>query len=217
MTVVQSVAAGVLAGALLVLVLLGLWGPTSAPVQSLAAGPTRVLPAGSVFTAPQALQSFSLVDQHGQRFDLLRLKGQWTFMFFGFTHCPDVCPGTMLVYKQMHQQLTQVLGPLSDVEFVFVSVDPKRDTPELLGGYVTYFHRDFLGVTGPERALRDLTQQLGVFYRLVDRPGEEYFVEHSGSILLLDPEARLVALFPAPHRAKALVETYLILRDGRPT
>lgn len=175
---------------------------------------TEQLLAGKVYKNPKEINPFQLIDQSGKIFDLNRLKNKWSFLFFGYTYCPDVCPMTLLTYKEMHQQLLETLGTLSDVQFVFVSVDPERDTTEMLEQYVTYFHPDFIGVTGSQTAIRDFTKPLGIFYRAVERPGNDvYLVEHSGSILLTDPQARLLAVFPAPHHPTDLVATYRQIRE----
>jgi protein SCO1/2 len=198
-----------------VVITLALWfwySPTTVP--SLIEGEAESILAGKVFRQPQRLYPFQLLDHDGQTFDIKRFQDQWSFLFFGYTHCPDVCPMTLVTYKEIHQRLLKRLNPLTNVQFIFISVDPQRDTPELLKQYVGYFHPDFMGVTGTPTALRDFTQPLGIFYRQVKRPRQEtYGVEHSGSILLIDPQVRLTALFPAPHHPRDLVATYWKIRE----
>ena len=185
-----------------------------ATIPSLIEGETESILAGKIFRQPQPLYPFQLLDHDGKVFDINRLRGQWSFLFFGYTHCPDVCPMTLVTYKEIHRQLLKRLNPLTDTQFIFISVDPQRDTPELLKQYVNYFHPDFIGVTGTPSALQSFTQPLGIFYRQVERPGEDtYWVEHSGSILLIDPQARLSALFPAPHHPRDLVAAYWKIRE----
>jgi protein SCO1/2 len=199
---------------LVVVVTLALWlwhSPTAVP--SLIDGETESISAGKILRQPQPLYPFKLIDHNGKAFDINRLRGQWSFLFFGYTHCPDVCPMTLVTYKEIHRRLSKRLNPLTDVQFIFISVDPQRDTPELLKQYVGYFHPDFIGVTGSPSALQNFTQPLGIFYRQVERPGEgTYWVEHSGSILLIDPQVRLNALFPAPHHPRDLVAAYWKIR-----
>ncbi|NJO15774.1 MAG: SCO family protein [Thioploca sp.] len=200
---------------LVAVVTLALWlwySPTMLP--SLIEGEAESILAGKIFQQPQPLYPFQLVDHDGKAFNINRLHGYWSFLFFGYTHCPDVCPMTLVTYKEIHQQLLKRLNQVTDIQFIFISVDPQRDTPELLKQYVGYFHHDFIGVTGTLSALRDFTEPLGIFYRQVERPGEgTYWVEHSGSILLIDPQARLSALFPAPHHSRDLVAAYLQIRE----
>ena len=92
------------------------------------------------------LAPFSLVDQDGKAFDVDRLKGRWTFMFFGYTNCPDVCPTTLQTMKDAWKLLDK--KSLDKTQMVFVSVDADRDPPAVLKKYVNYFHPDFIGVTG---------------------------------------------------------------------
>lgn len=204
---------GIMSLVAVVILTLWLWySPTTVP--SLIEGETESILAGKIFQQPQPLYPFQLIDHDDKAFDINRLRGRWSFLFFGYTHCPDVCPMTLVTYKEIHQQLLKRLKPVTDIQFIFISVDPQRDTPELLKQYVGYFHPDFIGVTGTPRALRDFTQPLGIFYREVERPGEgTYWVEHSGSILLIDPQVRLSALFPAPHHPRDLVTAYWQLRE----
>jgi len=151
---------------------------------------------------PRVVADFALVDDTGEAFSLENLKGKWSLIFFGFTHCPDVCPSTLYDLKQLHEKLNQ---PDSRREpghqVLFISVDPERDTPEKLQQYVDYFHPDFIGVTGPHEQLSPLTLQLGIAYRIGEHePGSmQYDVDHSVSVMLIDPEGRLKGVFPAPH------------------
>ena len=151
---------------------------------------------------PRVIADFALTDQDGHAFTLASLQGRWTLIFFGFTHCPDVCPTTLYDLSGVHKQLLGRLGANSgDHQVVFISVDPERDTPERLKSYVSYFHPDFIGVSGSDAQLRPLALQLGAAYHVEDHePGtEQYAVDHSASILLTDPSGRLYGVFPAPH------------------
>jgi len=168
------------------------------------------LAGGMVLTPPKPLEPFSLVDHHGRPYDLDRLQGHWTLMFFGYTHCPDVCPNTMGALNLSMSQLKDRPAALQDVEVVFVSVDPQRDTPEQLAGYVGYFNERFLGVTGQPDAIAALTRQLGILYVHND----DGTVDHSASILLLDPAGRLAAVFSGyPHDPREIAADYLQVRQ----
>jgi len=168
--------------------------------------------AGLLWPNPKALRPFSLVNQHGEPFALEDLEGRWTFLFFGYTNCPDVCPMTVGVLSEV-ETLLERQGSGKDVQFAFVSVDPARDTPEQLGRYLGFFDEDFIGATAPDGRLEGLTRQLGIAF-LRDEPDENghYAVGHSASVLLTDPEARLVAVFDAPHRAEALATDFREIR-----
>ena len=153
---------------------------------------------------------FQLVDHFGERFDNARLREHWTFMFFGFTYCPDICPMTLSVLDQVERRL-QTEYPELPMQVVFVSVDPARDTPERLGQYVPYFNPGFLGVTGAEAQIERLSRQLGILYiHHEDEDGDgNYMVDHSSAVLLIDPNGRFSALFPAPHLPDTLYQDLL--------
>ena len=157
-----------------------------------------------VLPEPRVIADFALVDDAGAPFSLDNLRGHWSLIFFGYTHCPDVCPSTLYDLKLVHEKLEQLNGDgAPGHQVLFVSVDPERDTPEQLGPYVNYFHPDFIGVTGPQEQLAPLTMQLGIAYRIEDHEAgsPQYNVDHSVSVLLMDPKGRLHGVFPAPHDA----------------
>jgi len=128
-------------------------------------------------------------------------------LFFGFTHCPDVCPSALYDLAQIRKSLAQDHPESArDLQVLFVSVDPERDTPEKLNQYVDYFDPSFIGVTGPEAQLAPLTLQLGIAYRIEDHePGsQQYTVDHSASFLLMNPDGKLHGVFPAPHQTEKM-------------
>ncbi len=148
---------------------------------------------------PRPLQAFELVDHKGQPFTLERLRGTWTFMFFGYTHCPDVCPTTMTSLNGVSREFAKLQGRVPAAQFAFVSIDPERDSVDQLARFVPYFNPDFLGVTGTLDSIDALTKQLSIMYLKVEenRPGG-YLMDHSAAVLLVDPQARFHALFSAP-------------------
>ena len=157
-----------------------------------------------VLPEARVIADFALVDDEGEPFSLDNLRGHWSLIFFGYTHCPDVCPSTLYDLKLIQEKL----DPLNDatesgLQVLFVSVDPERDSPEQLKQYVNYFHPGFIGVTGPQEQLAPLTMQLGIAYRIDEHEADspQYNVDHSVSILLMDPKGRLHGVFPAPHDA----------------
>jgi protein SCO1/2 len=156
---------------------------------------------------PRVIADFALLDDEGQPFSLERLQGHWSLLFFGFTHCPDVCPSALYDLSLIKQNLQQTKPEVAEeLQILFVSVDPDRDTPEKLKQYVEYFDPGFTGVTGPLKQLAPLTMQLGVAYRIEEHePGsQQYNVDHSASILLMDPDGRLHGVFPAPHNPEQM-------------
>ena len=160
---------------------------------------------GLLWPQSKALESVSLLDQHGQPFTLDRLKGRWTLLFFGYTHCPDVCPITLSVLKNAKARMTESGADGDAVQVVFVSVDPQRDTLEHMGAYVAHFDPEFLGVTGDDADLKALARQLGVLYiRAEPDENGNYLVDHTAAVFLIDPRGHLVALFQAPHSAERI-------------
>lgn len=163
---------------------------------------------GTWLTPAQIVPEYSLLDHRGADFTPARLEGHWTFMFFGFTHCPDVCPTTMGLLNQVATQVQKEGLPAPQV--VFVSVDPVRDTVEQLSRYVPYFNKDFIGVTGSMVEINRLTRNLGIVYAYDEpkEPGGAYEVDHSAAILLFNPAGHYTAMFGAPHSAAGLATDY---------
>ena len=161
---------------------------------------------------PRHLGDFALTDHHGAAFDAQRLAGRWSFVFFGYTHCPDICPTTLTSLNVAARTIAALPDAPPTPQYVFVSIDPERDTPEQLGKFIPYFNREFLGVTGTPAAIADFTRQLSVMYLKVDgeRP-DGYLMDHSAAILLLDPQGRFHALFSPPFDPRAMADDYLRL------
>lgn len=164
------------------------------------------LASGTLLEPPRPLPTFSLTDQHGKSFDNASLRDAWSFMFFGFTHCPDVCPTTLRLLAQVQQTLSD-LDPKLRPRVTLVSVDPKRDTPEQLAKYVSFFGPDFRGVTGSVEDIDAFTRQIGVPVAITP-VGDSYTVDHSGAIFLIDPKGAIRALFSPPHTAATLADDY---------
>ena len=178
---------------------------TRPPAQPLVA---TVLPAGA------ELPEFALLDQDGAPFGRDAFEGHWSLVFFGFTQCPDICPLTLQVLASAQQQLaTADADPLPRI--VLVSVDPERDTPEIMRDYVGYFGDGHIGVTGELDELRKLTSSLGIFFAKSGVDGDTYSVDHSSVVLLLNPDGELHALFSAPHEADTFVHDLPIIMAAR--
>jgi len=165
------------------------------------------------------LQPFQLADHNNSVFDEKRFHNKWSFVFFGYTSCPDVCPATLYVLSSVHGLLVDETGGYSDnklpddTQVVFISVDPARDTTEKLADYVTYFNKDFIGTTADKTEIDKLARQFGAGY-IIDpesSPGT-YNVSHTSAIFLVDPYGRLVASFSQPHQPPTIVEQYKKIR-----
>ena len=168
----------------------------------------------TLFPAPKPLAAFAFKDHEDRVFDLSRLKGKWSFLFFGYTHCPDICPTTLATLARAHENIAKSAAGAKDVQFVFISVDPNRDTAGKLGQYVTYFDTAFLGVTGDDAQLGNLAAQLGAAYQLAITPGmENYPVYHTTAVFLVDPRARYHAVFAPPLDAEGISRRFEVLRE----
>ena len=168
----------------------------------------------TLFSDPKPLQAFALTDDRNRVFDLESLQGKWSFLFFGFTHCPDVCPTTLAELARARDQIARSAAGGGDIQFVFVSVDPNRDTVGKLGQYVRYFDASFVGVTGDNAQIANLAGQLGAFYEVAVTPGaENYSVSHSAALFLLDPRARQHAVFAPPLDAQAISGRFKVVRE----
>ncbi len=164
---------------------------------------------GLLWPDPPASGEFTLTGGDGKPFARTDLIGRWTLMFFGFTNCPDVCPTTLAVLKDVDRRLGDVPAWRDQGQVVFVSVDPERDTPARIDDYVKHFDPRFRAATGPDEALQPLTRSLGILHAKVDGGGPSgYSIDHTASILLLDPRARLVGVFSLPHDAADIAERY---------
>ena len=135
---------------------------------------------------------FRLVDQNGKTVTDADLKGKWSLIYFGYTHCPDACPTTL---NEIAIALDD-LGPKRDaVRPVFITVDPERDTPEVLKSYVTSFDAPILALTGTPEQIAQAAKDYRVYYAKHPEPGGDYSMDHSSVIYVMDPEGRFTATF----------------------
>ena len=149
---------------------------------------------------PARLPTVALVDQYGRAVTSGHLfTGAWSFVFLGFASCPTVCPATLSQLAALKRSLARQYPAAAQPRYVFVSVDPGRDTPARLGAYLAPFDRDFLGITGQPAQIGALSDALTAFHRLeAPGPGGDYGVVHSGEIYLIDPQGRAYARFTPP-------------------
>jgi protein SCO1 len=193
--------------------LAGVW---LAQISREQASPVVLLPDQviTVFPDPKPLTAFALTDDKNRVFDLASLKGKWSFLFFGFTHCSDICPATLTILASARDSIAENPGGAEDIQFIFISVDPNRDTATKLGQYVDYFGTAFLGVTGDDAQIRNLAGQLGATYQVAITPGmENYPVYHTAAVFLLDPRARYHAVFTPPLDATAMSKRFRVVRE----
>lgn len=172
------------------------------------------LQAVRLFDQPRGLPPFSLRQSDGTPLVPGELKGHWTLVFLGFTHCPDVCPTTLAELAQA-QRTWQALPEATRPRVLFVSVDPDRDTPDRTGEYAHGFHRDTLAATADAATLEAFARSLSmVFMKVpapVGAPADQYSVDHSASIAVLDPQARMAGVIVPPLQPKAIADDLSIL------
>lgn len=161
------------------------------------------LPAPNAITllpTPRTLPAFTLQQAGGAPLTQESLKGHWTVVFLGFTHCPDVCP-TTLAQLAGAQKVWEKLPAAQRPRVLFVSADPERDSPELLARYAHGFHPDSLAATAPIPKLQAFTRALSLVFMKVPGPSgraDDYSIDHSAALVLLDPQVRMAGVVTPP-------------------
>jgi len=161
--------------------------------------PAPVLQSGTWLPEARALDMPTLVDSGGAPFTADSFAGHASLLFFGFTHCPDVCPNTLGLLAQVMQST-----PAPDLTVYLVSVDPERDTPAVLRDYLAGFDPQFIGLTGDPLDIKDFARTVGTAMIKVDLPGDTYTMDHSATLYLLDDAGRLRAVFTPPFKVEGL-------------
>ncbi|MCW8846258.1 MAG: SCO family protein [Gammaproteobacteria bacterium] len=161
----------------------------------------------TLLQSPRPLGTVVLLDQDGREFPIDRLEGRWNLLFFGFTQCPDVCPTTLAMMGQVSEVL-RALPEAARPRMVFVSIDPERDTPDIMRAYVGHFSADFLGLTGDLDQVTALAGQLGVAFQKVPYAQGGYTMDHSAALFLLNPRVEFNAVFSAPHSVEGIAGDY---------
>ena len=159
-----------------------------------------------VLDQPRIFSDFELIDHRGETFNIARMQDVWTIVFFGFTHCPDICPTTLAVLNDMYSKMKD--SEKEQLQIVMISLDPERDTVEKLAEYVPYFNEDFIGVTGNKHLIRRLTAEINIAYNKVPLEGEDYTVDHSTQLVLINPKGHYHGFFRAPHSETMLRSTW---------
>lgn len=177
--------------------------------QQLSLGQLRELGA-VVFEAPRSFKTEQLHDQNGEPFDASRWQGKWSLLFFGYTYCPDVCPTTLAMLRNVKQALAP--EQQQDTQVVLVSVDPARDTNDRLAQYVEYFDPDFIGVSGEFLDLQRFGQQLNSAFTKVPGGGDDYLIDHSANIVLINPRGDYQGFIKPPFQVEQLTYAYEQLR-----
>ncbi|GAA5075834.1 SCO family protein [Lysobacter panacisoli] len=197
---------------------LGLWAAQHffAPPAGPSLPQTRAV---RLFSPARELPTFNLRQSDGTALVPGELKGHWTLVFLGFTHCPDVCPTTLAEMAKAQKQwaaLPESVRP----RLLFVSVDPERDTPDLIGSYAHAFHRDTLAATADVPALENFAKSLSMVFAKVPAPegipADQYSMDHSASMAVLDPQGRMAGIVQPPFEPLAIAADMTALTQASP-
>ena len=170
---------------------------------------------GAIYPAAKVINDFSLVNQNSEKITKTSFINKWSLIFVGYTHCQDVCPTTMAVMNQVSEIMQQ--QSIQPPRIVFLSIDPERDTAELLKPYVTYFNKNFIGLTGSIEEVTKLSIQLNaVFRKSPGSPGssgeiskDNYLMDHSSALMLINPDGNLQSILTAPHTPGSIIESII--------
>ncbi len=169
-----------------------------------------------LYPQPRALPDFHLNQANGQPLTLADWRGHWNIVYFGYTTCPDVCPTTLQTLKSAWSELGK-RGLQDKIRIDFISVDPERDSADVLGKYVGFFSPDFIAASGSDEELTRITRALGLVYSRTKKDDGTIEVDHSGSAVIIDPQGRLAGIFRPPAVAQDVVNdmTTLTAWGGR--
>jgi len=182
---------------------LGLWAAQMRFAPP-AAAPLPVMRTVTLFPGTRTLAPYKLSASDGSAITPTTLRGHWTLVFLGFTRCPDVCPTTLQTLG-MAEKSWATLPAETRPRVLFVSVDPDRDTPQHVGEYAHYFGKDLLGATADEKTLAAFARSLGMIYMKVPtKDGNDYTIDHSASVSVLDPDGNLAGLIRPPFDPAAI-------------
>ena len=158
-----------------------------------------------VFENPRVLPSVELIDHNNKEFTLESLKDQWTLIFYGFLHCPDICPTTLAELSRVYNDLDDDIKEKTQI--ILVTADPARDNTEDLGKYVTYFNPSFLGLTGEFLNIKRFANNLNVAFNKVTTD-DGYTIDHTGNVMLINPLGHYHGFFKPPFKLAQMKGTY---------
>jgi protein SCO1/2 len=185
------------------------------PVEPAAPAPPADLRAVRPFPEARAIPSFQLATAGGATFGPADVAGHWTLVFLGFTRCPDVCPTTLALLAGAQKQW-EALPEATRPRVLFVSVDPERDTPDAMATYARHFHPATQVATAAEPALGEFVQSLGMVYMKSPLPTGDYTMDHSATIVVLDPQGRQAGLIRPPFDPDAIAADLATLARSAP-
>jgi protein SCO1/2 len=172
--------------------------------------PRSAVPAtelATILPTPRGLPALALVGADTRPLGSEFFRGRWTLVFFGFTQCPDLCPTTLGLLAQATRQLTD-LPAAEQPRVLFVSLDPQRDTPQLVGDYVRFFDARFVGATGTPQAVADAATAFAVPFAKVSLPDGGYTIDHGSGVFIVGPSGGIEAFTSGLHDAGALARDF---------
>ncbi|MCK4705708.1 MAG: SCO family protein [Gammaproteobacteria bacterium] len=160
------------------------------------------------------ITSFALKNHKDEIFTQENLIGKWSFLSFGYTHCPDICPTTLKTLDHVDRMLHEIDNAILP-QTIFITLDPERDDVATLSEYIPWFNKDFIGLTGTAEKIAVLTKKLGILnQKREDQSGEEgYQIDHTVVIMLIDPKGRLRALSSTPHDAQTIADDFIMITE----
>lgn len=177
------------------------WGRAPAEVQAV------------LWPERKPIPPFDLNTSRGESFGPGDLEGQWSFIFFGYLQCPDVCPTSLRAIREMRRTLVNANPDARQYQFIFVTVDPDNDQPGRIRKFLDFYEPALIGLHGPTDEIRRLAEPMSVrFMERVDEHGNRT-IDHTSSLMIIDPRGRLVGALPAPLEPRSMVEKFARLRD----
>lgn len=166
-----------------------------------------------LFPQGKSFSGFELITHKNEQWKVKDFQGQYSILFFGFSNCPDICPTTLLDMQKIDRNLSE--QNLTSPRFVFISVDPDRDTPEVLNNYINFFNPEFYALTADAPNILSLASQLGVAYQVEEHEKGDlvYDVDHASALFLLDKKGERIGVFTAPHDVETIAHDLSLLME----
>lgn len=166
---------------------------------------------GAVLQSPNPAQDFTLANQYGQETSLSDYRGKVVLLYFGYAACPDVCPTTL---AELHKT-NQLLGERADeVQVIMITVDPERDTAEVMAEFLAHFDKSFIGLIGSENEVAQIATQYGIFYQKQESTSAMgYLVDHTATVMLVDTDGYSRLIFPYGAKAADMAEDIIYVLD----
>lgn len=167
---------------------------------------------GAIYPKAKILSDFNLIDQNSNKITKQALVDHWSLIFIGYTHCPDVCPTTMNTLNQAITLMKQ--QKVTPPQVIFITVDPERDTVDVLKPYISYFNETFMALTGSLDEITKLSRQLNsIFQKSPGSSGKitatDYLMDHSSAIMLINPKGHLQSVLTTPHSPQSIMDSYI--------